>query len=222
MKKGIKLQVIVSILASVLSIGATIASIRAFKKTDEIKETVKVESSVEGTDSTDEAASVFRWNEITEEKKDAYYVCNGVSSPSWGTITYLEEYAGAEDVYKVTTVGEHKQINGIVIKAAYEKTYYENILTMDKDAMLCIDVYWSVDELKGAKVLQTNDKYNHGISNYPEKTWNTLRIPLAALVINWDILGAASATAGTLVSIGDGATNNYSFYVSNLRIVATP
>ena len=160
------------------------------------------------------------WNTIDADVSNAYYVCNGVKSTSKGKIEYLEEYEGVTNVYKVTTLSDYIQINGIVIEAKYDKSYYEEIVDVFPEATVNVDVWWDSDELDGATVLQTNDNYNRGLSNYAGNEWVTLKISLATLIDNWDNMGNVSSTKGSFVSIGLNAVDNYSFYVANVRIEA--
>ncbi|MBQ9729112.1 MAG: hypothetical protein IJV85_05930, partial [Clostridia bacterium] len=155
---------------------------------------------------------------ISEGK--VYYVCNGVKSTSKGKIVYLDEFEGETGVYQVKTLSDYDQINGIVIEAIYDKSYYEEIVAVFPQATVNVDVWWDSDELDGATILQTNDKYDHGFSDYEGNEWVTLKISLATLIDNWDNMGNVSSTKGSFVSIGLNATDNYSFYVTNVRIEA--
>ncbi|MBQ9728031.1 MAG: hypothetical protein IJV85_00365, partial [Clostridia bacterium] len=163
------------------------------------------------------------WNKISANKNGAAFVCNGQLQGDWGTITYLESFAGANDVYKVESTYNNNQFNGILVTSIHDKEYYQNILDNDPNATVNVDMYRTEEETVGCNVLQPNGTW--AISMVEAGKWNTIKIPLQHLVNNWDKLGqGGSYDAGTLLSIGrDPVTTeeNYSFYVSNIKIETT-
>ncbi|MBQ9728311.1 MAG: DUF4091 domain-containing protein [Clostridia bacterium] len=169
-----------------------------------------------------DSSDPFVWNVISAEKNGVDYMCNGAVKNSWGSIEYLETYANASDVYKVTTTNNYEYFNGISIKAMHDKSYYQEILDKDASAKLTFQVYW--EDVKGAQYLTENKSSAYQREYIPEEasTWHTYEIPLSRLLDNWDYMGGTNGDSRSiLVAIGEGATENFSFYFANMALETT-
>ncbi|MBQ9728967.1 MAG: hypothetical protein IJV85_05155 [Clostridia bacterium] len=199
-----------------------------FESSQEESSTVEssLEESSEGTVDSEEESSVetsgeeeseWIWNVVGEDLSDAYYVKNGARSDAYGEIAYLSEFAGRNDVYRVTAKVDCDQVNGIAIDAKHDKKYYENLYQKDPSANLCLYIWMATE--------QASLKYpgHSGVDYKVAQTWQKVTISLGVLLDWWGWFGQSPqyVQCGSLVSVYLRTQSEYSFYVTGLYIETT-